>query len=89
MAVTPPAQRIWWKEPVERVELIWTALAFLWGLAMFGTMIAWHVVGKQNLANEAYRISPQTYMARTEAFAKKYKVGEEGGSGVTVVELRE
>jgi cytochrome c oxidase subunit 2 len=44
---------------------------------MFGTMIAWHIVGKQNLANEAYRISPTTYMARTEAFAKKYKVREE------------
>ena len=85
MAVTPPPQRIWWKEPVERVELIWTALAFLWGLAMFGTMIAWHIVGKQNLANEAYRISPTTYMARTETFAKKYKVREEGNSGVPVV----
>jgi cytochrome c oxidase subunit 2 len=85
MAVTPPAQRVWWKEPVERVELIWTALAFLWGLAMFATMIVWHVVGKQNLANEAYRISPTTYMQRTEAFAKKYKVREEAKSGVPVV----
>jgi cytochrome c oxidase subunit 2 len=85
MAVTPPAQRIWWKEPVERVELIWTALAFLWGLAMFGTMIVWHIVGKQNLANEAYRISPQTYLARAEAFAKKNKVRVEGDSGVPIV----
>lgn len=85
MAVTPPAQRIWRKEPIQRVELIWTVLAFLWGLAMFATMIAWHIVGKQNLASEAYRIAPATYMQRTEAFAKKYKVREEAKSGVPVV----
>ena len=85
MAVTPPAQRIWWKEPVERVELIWTALAFVWGLAMFATMIVWHIVGKQNLASEAYRILPETFMARTEAFAEKYKVREEANTGAPVV----
>ncbi len=85
MAVTPPAQRIWWNEPVERVELVWTALAFVWGLAMFATMIVWHVVGKQNLANEAYRIAPETFMARTEAFAEKFKVREEGKTGVPIV----
>lgn len=85
MAITPPAQRVWWREPVERVELIWIALAFLWGVAMFATMIIWHVVGKQNLANEAYRITPETFMARAEEFAEKYKVGELGETGVPVV----
>jgi cytochrome c oxidase subunit 2 len=85
MAVTPPAQRLWWKEPVERVELIWTGLAFLWGLAMFATMIAWHVVGKQNLANEAYRVIPDVFAAKAETFAEKFKVREEGKTGVPVV----
>ena len=85
MAVTPPAQRIWWREPVERVELIWTAIAFLWGLAMFSTMIVWHVVGRQNLANEAYRIVPEIFLAKAEAFAAKYKVREEASTGVPVV----
>ena len=85
MAVTPPVQRIWWNEPVEKVELIWTALAFLWGVAMFSTMIVWHVIGKQNLANEAYRISPDVFSARVEGFAKKYTVREEGKTGVPVV----
>ena len=85
MAVTPPTQRIWWKEPIERVEIVWTAIAFLWGLTMFATMIVWHVVGKQNLANEAYRVIPETYMAKAEDFAKKYKVRDEAQTGVPVV----
>jgi cytochrome c oxidase subunit 2 len=85
MSVTPPSQRIWWKQPIEPVELVWTALAFVWGLAMFTTMIVWHIVGEQNLANEAYRITPDSYLAKTEAFAEKYKVREEGETGVPVV----
>jgi cytochrome c oxidase subunit II len=32
MAVTPPERRIWWNEPIERVELVWIVIAFLWGL---------------------------------------------------------
>jgi cytochrome c oxidase subunit 2 len=85
MPVTLARTTIWWKEPIERVELIWIVLAFIWGLTMFATMIVWHVVGKQNLSNEAYRIQPETFMARTEAFATKYKVREEAKTGVPVV----
>ncbi len=85
MAIAPPVKRIWWKEPVERVELVWAALAFVWGLAMFATMIVWHIVGQQNLANEAYRVVPEAFMAKTEGFAEKYKVREEANTGVPVV----
>jgi cytochrome c oxidase subunit 2 len=85
MAIHSPEQPLWWKEPVERTEMLWIAIAFLWGLTMFSTMIAWHVYGRQNLANEAYRIQPEVYVAKVEAAADKYKVGEEGGSGVPVV----
>jgi cytochrome c oxidase subunit 2 len=79
MSVAPPERRIWWNEPVEKVELIWTAIAFLWGLFMFGFMIAWHFIGQQNLSKEAYRIDPSVYEARVEEFAKKYKVREDKG----------
>ncbi len=85
MAIHPPKQLIWWNEPVERTELVWIAIAFLWGLVMFGTMIAWHFYGKQNLSNEAYRITPEMFLERTEAFADKYKVREDGNSGIPVV----
>lgn len=77
MSVTPPERRIWWNEPVEKVELVWIAIAFLWGLFMFGFMIAWHFIGQQNLNKEAYRIAPANYEQKVQSFADKYKVREE------------
>jgi len=85
MAIHPPAQRLWWNEPVEPMELIWAAIAFLWGLVMFFTMIFWHVYGEQNLSNEAYRVNPDTYAAKVETFVQKYKVREEGKLSTPVV----
>jgi cytochrome c oxidase subunit 2 len=77
MAASPPTKRIWWNEPIEKVELIWIGIAFVWGLFMFGFMIAWHFIGEQNLSKEAYRIAPSKYEAKVEEFAEKYKVREE------------
>ena len=85
MAIFPPSKRIWWKEPLHKMEITWISIAFLWGLVMFGTMIVWHVVGEQNLSNETYRIDPEKYSERTEAMVAKYKVREEGNTGVPVV----
>ena len=51
MAITPPSERIWWKEPIHRIELVWVIVAFVWGLVMFFTMIWWHGFGQQNLSN--------------------------------------
>jgi cytochrome c oxidase subunit 2 len=79
MAVTPPDRRVWWNEPIERVELSWIVIAFLWGLFMFCFMIAWHFIGQQNLNKEAYRIDPANYQQKVEDFAKKYTVREEQG----------
>jgi len=85
MALTPPEQRIWWKEPLHKFELVWIAVAFLWGITMFLTMVFWHVTGDQNLSNEAYKIRPEAFGAKVEAFAEKYKVREEGDTGIPVV----
>src|SRR3974390_2568438 len=79
MAATPPDQRIWWNQPIERVELIWIIVAFLWGVFMFGFMIAWHFIGQQNLNKEAYRVAPSNYEARVDDFTKKYRVRDEKG----------
>ena len=68
MAIRPPEQRVWWNEPVERGEIIWIIIAFLWGVLMFCVMIWWHFTGQQNLSHEAYRIEPDVYAERTEAF---------------------
>jgi cytochrome c oxidase subunit 2 len=77
MAIQPPAQRIWWKEPVAKAELVWIVIAFLWGLAMFFMMIYWHGAGKQNLSNEAYRQNPAVFAQKAQAMAEQYKVREE------------
>jgi cytochrome c oxidase subunit 2 len=85
VAITPPTERIWWKERIARVELIWIIIAFLWGLVMFFAMIVWHVTGEQNLSNESYRITPERFAAKTEAMTERYKVREEGDTGIPVV----
>ncbi len=78
MAITPPSQRIWWKEPIARVELYWIIIAFLWGLTMFFMMIYWHGAGEQNLSSEAYQIKPQQFSQKTQAMIDEYTVRTEG-----------
>lgn len=85
MALTPPENRLWWNEPLDKVELAWIVIAFLWGLVMFSAMIYWHIVGEQNLSNEAYRIDPEVFAERTEAMVEAYTVREEGDTGIPVV----
>lgn len=85
MAITPPEDRLWWKEPLAKMEIIWISVAFVWGLVMFFTMVYWHIEGRQNLSNEAYRIKPDVYAAKVESFVDQYKVGEEGETGIPVV----
>ena len=79
MALTSPETRVWWNEKVGRAELTWIAIAFLWGLFMFGMMVWWHLEGNQNLSNEVYRIDPAVYEAKVEAFADEFTVGEVEG----------
>lgn len=79
MAITPPTERIWWKEPIAKVELIWIIIAFTWGLVMFFTMIYWHGYGQQNLSNEAYKTTPEEYAAKADAMVKAHQVRDEAG----------
>ena len=44
---------------------------------MFIMMPLWHVYGKQNLSNEAYRTTPQAFMAKTQAMVDQYTVRTE------------
>ncbi|MEO5336220.1 MAG: cytochrome c oxidase subunit II [Magnetospirillum sp. WYHS-4] len=85
MAITPPEQRVWWNEPVEKTEVLWVTIALVWALVMFFMMPYWHFAGEQNLSNEAYRVKPDAYLAKVEASAEKHKVREEGTTGIPVV----
>ena len=79
MAITPPSERIWWRQPIAKIELIWIFVAFTWGLIMFFMMIWWHGVGEQNLSNEAYRIKPQAFAQKAQVMIDEYTVREESG----------
>ena len=75
----PPADRIWWKVPVGRQEILWIAIALVWCLIMFFMMPYWHIFGKQNLSNEAYQTTPARFGAKVQAMIDQHKVGEEAG----------
>ena len=85
MAITSPKERLWWKIPLDRAEIIWITIAFLWGVLMFAAMIYWHIVGEQNPSNEAYRIDPDVFATKAEAMTEQYTVREEGTTGLPVV----
>ena len=79
MSISPPSERLWWKQPIPKMEIVWIIVAFLWGLTMFGMMIYWHVEGEQNLSNEAYRTTPEVFAKKADAMVEQYKVREESG----------
>lgn len=81
----PPPQRLWWKEPVDRVELLWIAIALVWCLIMFLMMPWWHVYGQQNYKGEAYRTTPQAYVAKVEDMVRQYTVRTESPRQIPVV----
>ena len=85
MAIFPPQTRIWWNEPVAKAELVWISVAFLWGLIMFFMMIYWHIYGQQNLSTQVGRIDPAVFEQRTNEFAEKFRIRDEGDTGVPVV----
>ncbi|MCW8855614.1 MAG: cytochrome C oxidase subunit II [Gammaproteobacteria bacterium] len=78
----PPSDRIWWKVPVGRQEIVWIAIAFTWCLIMFLMMPIWHVYGKQNLSTEAYQTTPAKFGAKVDEMVAQYQVGEEAGTPV-------
>ena len=79
MSLTPPSERIWWKEPIAKIELIWIIVAFVWGLFMFFMMIYWHGAGEQNLSNEAYKTTPVKFAAKAQEMIDQYTVRDESG----------
>jgi cytochrome c oxidase subunit 2 len=85
MALAPPSEKIWWKEPIERVELLWVGLALAWALFMFFMMPYWHVTGKQNLSNEAYRTTPAAFGKKVQAMVDQYTVRTETARQFPVV----
>ena len=85
MSLTPPAERIWWNEPIEAVELFWVAIALVWALVMFFMMPYWHIYGKQNLSSEAYRTTPEMFTKKVQAMVDQYTIRKETARDMPVV----
>lgn len=77
-SILPPPKN-WWREPIASSEWFWIGTAFVWGMIMFVMMIYWHIHGKQNLSNEAYRTSPELFAAKAEKFIEENTVRKETG----------
>jgi cytochrome c oxidase subunit 2 len=84
-AIQPPPSRVWWKQPIDRVEGAWIVIAFIWCLVMFFMMPYWHIYGKQNLSNEAYRTTPELYTKKAQDMVDKYTVRTETEQKIPVV----
>jgi len=85
-SILPPHRRLWWKQPLDRVEGTWIALALLWSLIMFAMMPYWHVYGKQNLSNEAYRTTIAAFGQQVQEGIDKYTVRTETDQQLPVIQ---
>jgi len=84
-AILPPAERLWYRHPIDRVEGTWIAIALTWCLIMFFMMVGWHIWGNQNLSTETYRTTPDKFMAKTQEMVDKYTVRTETDEKIPVV----
>ena len=84
-AILPPAERLWYRHPIDRVEGTWIAIALTWCLIMFAMMVGWHIWGNQNLSTETYRTTPDKFMAKVQAMVDKHTVRTETDEKTPVV----
>ncbi len=84
-AILPPAKRLWWKHPLDRVEGTWIVISLIWCLIMFAMMVGWHIYGKQNLSTETYKTTPELFSTKTQAMVDKYTVRTETDQKIPVV----
>jgi cytochrome c oxidase subunit II len=84
-AILPPADRLWYKQPIDRVEGTWIAIALLWCLIMFAMMVGWHVWGSQNLFTAKAQAMVDKFTVRTETADKTPVVAPPPGSDVYIV----
>ena len=84
-SISPPKVSLWWNEPIEKSELLWISLVFVWGLVMTFMMPFWHLTGDQNLSTETYRTTPEAFQAKAQAVVDKYTVRKEGPAQTPVI----
>ena len=86
-AILPPSERLWWKQSIDKTEWAWIGIAFIWAMTMFVMMVYWHIYGKQNLSNEAYKTTPEMYAAKAEKFIAENTIRTETDQNIPVVKV--
>jgi len=85
MSIMPPTKKIWWNEPIHKIEATWVVIALIWCLILFLWMPYWHIFGEQNLSNESYKTSPEAFEAKAQTMVEKYTVRTETEAEIPVV----
>lgn len=60
--------RHWWNHPVGDTEKAWFGASVVSALIRFGWMVGWSHLGQQNLTGRTYRISPEAYQKKVQAY---------------------
>jgi cytochrome c oxidase subunit II len=84
-SLSPPTKRLWWKEPIDKSELIWITVVVIWGIVLTLMMPFWHIYGEQNLSSEAYRSTPENYLAKAQKVVDQFTIRTEGPTNTPVV----
>ncbi len=63
-----PLEQHWWSIPASRYEKLWVWISAVWGVVLFGWMVAWSFIGHQNQHGPTYRIDPMAYRSKLIAY---------------------
>ncbi|MBX7120724.1 MAG: hypothetical protein K1X42_01205 [Opitutaceae bacterium] len=69
-----PLTAPWFHAPAGH-EKLWIGLALVWCFVMSLMMPYWHFRGKQNSTGEAYTVTPDAFLERTQKFVEANRVG--------------
>ena len=68
----------WWNRAVNRRETIWLGISGVWAIVLFGWMIGWTQVGRQNQIGPTRRLTTAAYREKVEAFKESASETEAG-----------
>lgn len=68
----------WWNIGVSRHEKLWISISIVWALLLFGWMIAWGSVGKQNPMGPTYQVTAEEFMGKMDAYQEASEETDRG-----------
>ncbi|MDZ7701319.1 MAG: cytochrome C oxidase subunit II [Halobacteriales archaeon] len=68
----------WWNEKVNRRETLWMGLSGVWAAILFGWMAGWARFGGQNQMGDTFRVSPDAYAEKVDAYLEAAEETDRG-----------